>query len=82
MKCPKCGNTDINEFVVFFIKKGHSTNPQEKWEDATTLPRFLFEMKKDNNFKQIEKIMCDADKKIKGKIFACGTEVKPTKFRI
>lgn len=73
MVCPKCGSSDINDFVIFFMYKDGTG------EDATTLPRFLFEMGADNNFGKIVKVTCHADKKIKGEIFTCGTKVKPTK---
>ena len=71
MKCKKCGNTNINDFVVFFI----DTIPSE---DATTLPKFLFELSKDNNFKKIEKIVCH--KEIKGKL--CLNKINPTRYGI
>jgi predicted nucleic-acid-binding Zn-ribbon protein len=42
-KCERCGNADINEITVFF--KYLRPDGKEIAGDATTLPKFLYELK-------------------------------------
>ena len=41
MKCDLCGNTDVNEMVIFYAAIAIN---KEIGGDATTLPKFLYEL--------------------------------------
>jgi hypothetical protein len=42
-KCERCGNTDVNEIIVFF--EYLRSDGKEVAGDATTLAKFLYELK-------------------------------------
>jgi predicted nucleic-acid-binding Zn-ribbon protein len=88
MKCPKCGNTDINYFSVFFIAGGNvlkHMNTDKPYGDATTLPKFLWYLKQgklnvaggtgkfyDWTLNGVKEIEC----------LKCHTKTEPTRFGI
>lgn len=43
MKCPKCGQIDINDFIIHYKVKQKQV--PENYLDATTLPKFLWYLK-------------------------------------
>jgi len=95
MKCPKCGNTDVNKMIVWYLVTRH----ERVFEGATTLSRFLYETVHPKTRKNAENIveLPDEDGKFhpfrilkiekitcdgRYKNRYCGTEIKPTRYGV
>jgi hypothetical protein len=90
MQCSKCGNNNVNEILVTFLRLANN----EEVLDTTTLPKFLYYLEHPNDNFDNRGIRLNTIKKVIGyacdkchtidtqKPEICGLQIKSTRYGI